>query len=66
MTRALNEAWKEAQSGGFALAEHSVVRAAMAGKIIEAVEAGETDAARLKRAALAVLESDWRNALRHD
>ena len=61
MSRVLNDAWTEAQSSyAGSLEDRSFIRAAMAQKIIEAIEAGETDAENLKRAALSLLDTDWR------
>ena len=53
MRRVLEAAWTEAQeSYGAASSDRSVVRIAMAERIIEAIEAGVQDEESLKRAAL--------------
>ena len=59
MTRVLEAAWKEAQmSCGGSAKDRSIIRASLARGIIEAIEAGETDADRLRQAALSELYRD--------
>jgi hypothetical protein len=57
MSRVLDEAWAKAQPffAGPAI-DQSVVRASMAERIIQAIEAGVTDADGLKRAALSAMQ----------
>lgn len=56
MTRVLDAAWIEAQT--FGPGDRSVIRASMARGIIEAIEAGVTDADDLRRAALSAMHRD--------
>jgi hypothetical protein len=59
MTRVLDGAWTEAQAFYVDSAiDRSVIRASMAQRIIEAIEAGVTDEDSLRRAALAFRQDD--------
>lgn len=55
MTRVLDAAWTEAQASSVGSADRSAIRASMARGIIEAIEAGVTDAEDLKGAALSAM-----------
>jgi hypothetical protein len=59
LTQVLDAAWMEAQASyGASPTDRSVIRASMAERIIEALEAGVQDEKSIKRAALAHMQDD--------